>query len=475
MKILNKISLIVTAMLLSVSCNKPYNNYDDYIDNPEDYNVVYTALAANNPYKLEVDLAAKKDTVINISANFGGLGYPKQDVMVNFAAKPELVENYNNENLTEYEILHKEAYSMSTDPVVISKGKLISSPLKITLKSSELKGTGPYLLPVKIETVSADIKIKESLSTLYLLVEGTYRSYVYMSQAEKVPYEFDLDMAKETEFDVIANYKGTAPLTQDVTVDFSIKPELVDKYNSKYNTSYEVLSEEAYSISTDPAVIAKGGEVSSPFKITLTPSKIEKLGSYLLPINLDAVSSDIKIKDDQRTLYLLINCTYTFFDRSNWSVVDYSTQEDSGVENDPDTGKKRGWVYCVYDGDIQTYWHSRWVGGEAPLPHWFVLDMHEKSEVHGFKITGRTIGGESTWPMAYGNATHLKVYTGNDGTTWENSQEFVCDNPLEQLTHLFYFSHIIEARYIKVEILDVTRPSWNANGIAGAISELEVF
>ena len=53
------------------------------------------------------------------------------------------------------------------------------------------------------------------------------------------------------------------------------------------------------------------------------------------------------------------------YNRANWSVLSVSDQ----------TASDGGGMHTMLDGDLGSYWHSQWDGGNAPLPHWAIIDM----------------------------------------------------------------------------------------------------
>ncbi|MDR1221496.1 MAG: discoidin domain-containing protein [Tannerella sp.] len=53
------------------------------------------------------------------------------------------------------------------------------------------------------------------------------------------------------------------------------------------------------------------------------------------------------------------------FDRSKWTVLDVSDE----------TASDGGGMHAVIDGNTGSYWHSRWDGGNVPLPHWLTIDL----------------------------------------------------------------------------------------------------
>lgn len=68
------------------------------------------------------------------------------------------------------------------------------------------------------------------------------------------------------------------------------------------------------------------------------------------------------------------------YDRSSWevlSVSDVSTSEGGGMA-------------ALIDGDLSTYWQSAYEGGDAPLPHWAVIDMQTPKNISRVELYRRT-------------------------------------------------------------------------------------
>lgn len=67
------------------------------------------------------------------------------------------------------------------------------------------------------------------------------------------------------------------------------------------------------------------------------------------------------------------------YDRSSWevlSVSDVSTSEGGGMTT-------------LIDGDLSTYWQSAYEGGDAPLPHWAVIDMQTPKNISRVELYRR--------------------------------------------------------------------------------------
>lgn len=68
------------------------------------------------------------------------------------------------------------------------------------------------------------------------------------------------------------------------------------------------------------------------------------------------------------------------YDRSLWkvlSVSDVSTSEGGGMD-------------ALIDDDLRTYWQSAYEGGDAPLPHWAVIDMQTPKKISRVELYRRT-------------------------------------------------------------------------------------
>lgn len=73
------------------------------------------------------------------------------------------------------------------------------------------------------------------------------------------------------------------------------------------------------------------------------------------------------------------------YDCSSWkvlSVSDASTSEGGGMT-------------ALIDGDLKTYWQSAYEGGDAPLPHWAVIDMQTSKMISKIELY-RKAGNKDT-------------------------------------------------------------------------------
>lgn len=100
----------------------------------------------------------------------------------------------------------------------------------------------------------------------------------------------------------------------------------------------------------------------------------------------------------------------TELDRTGWTVIDYSMQEDQGGEGD--TGRAAD----VLDGDLNTYWHSCWAGCSPTPPHHITIDMGTENLVDGVRFYQRQSTGRSV--------ENLELQISTDNVEWTSMGDF---------------------------------------------------
>ena len=143
------------------------------------------------------------------------------------------------------------------------------------------------------------------------------------------------------------------------------------------------------------------------------------------------------------------------YDRSDWSVLAVSdeTASDGGGKN------------MLLDDNLGTYWHSQWDGGNAPLPHWAIIDMKSPKKIA--KIDTYRRPGNS-------DAKTIQYFVGPDpdaqASSWTKigESEFVSgkDN-IETL--ISNSSSTLSGRYLKIVLPDSNRDPFTS------IAEIYVY
>lgn len=139
---------------------------------------------------------------------------------------------------------------------------------------------------------------------------------------------------------------------------------------------------------------------------------------------------------------------------ANWSVVDFSSEETTGEGTN-------GRVNLIYDGSLDTFWHSEWSGEYKVYPHYFTIDMGALAKVISFEIARRQ--GNAFFP------TKLKFEVSEDKENWQG-QEFSPSQSTNSL-QVFTFDQPIVGRYFRITgVEDAT----HGNGKHMCVSEVVV-
>ncbi|WP_200975992.1 DUF3472 domain-containing protein [Echinicola sp. 20G] len=92
------------------------------------------------------------------------------------------------------------------------------------------------------------------------------------------------------------------------------------------------------------------------------------------------------------------------FDKDNWSVIDFSSEETSGE------GADNGRAADAIDENPATFWHSQWAGGNPGYPHYITLDLGASREAKGLVIQNRS--------KQNGRPKTIEVEVSADNSTW---------------------------------------------------------
>ncbi|SEB97962.1 discoidin domain-containing protein [Streptomyces sp. TLI_105] len=139
------------------------------------------------------------------------------------------------------------------------------------------------------------------------------------------------------------------------------------------------------------------------------------------------------------------------------ATVDLPRTGWTATASDEETAKENGRAANVLDGDATTFWHSRWSGTPAPLPHSITVDMHRTTAVSALVYQPRKDGTN-------GRAGAYTITTSTDGTTFGApvaAGTWRDDDSVKTAT----FTRRVDARYIR---LTVTREAGNRGPWASA-------
>lgn len=268
---------------------------------------------------------------------------------------------------------------------------------------------------------------------------------VYMAAAARNPNSVVLKMADSVYYIVYgASFGGFGAAPQDIGVTFETDPSKAAAFNSLNGTNYPLLPEGSYQFTETSATIKKGTLATAPLAIRINPfEKLELFKDYILAVSIKGASGGVKLNESLTTAYFVVRASLDFadfpeLDRSGWQIAGISTEE-------PAEGEENGGLGIhMLDNKPSTFWHSKWDGGEAPLPHWFVIDMNKTQLLHGVYFIGRQSDKE-------GKPSSVKMEVSGNGTDWEEAGTLSPANINSKQKFFLSASH--ECRYIRATIL----------------------
>ena len=127
------------------------------------------------------------------------------------------------------------------------------------------------------------------------------------------------------------------------------------------------------------------------------------LGASVKYVMLEAVSETAGNPWTSMAEFNLLDRGGAVIPRTGWTV-----QVDS---QEAATGQNSG--AAAIDGDAATFWHTKYTGGDVPLPHRFIVNLGTARGIGGFKYLPRPAATGQNGTIAAWN-----FYIGNDGTSW---------------------------------------------------------
>lgn len=270
---------------------------------------------------------------------------------------------------------------------------------------------------------------------------------VYMPEAVNPPVVNVLTITDNVQSVTFgADLGGFGYYSSDIPVTFKINKAAADSFNLANKTTYPLLPDSTYTVSGLSGTILKGGLSTAPLSIafkTKGAGAMDALKTFIIPVSISGAS--IKVNESLRTTCFLVAsqpdfANYPNFDRTNWQVIDFSSQEATGE------GANNGRAIFAIDGDVNTYWHSRWTGTNPPAPpHYITIDMGAVTVMHGLSFVGR----QST---ANGKPNEVNVQISTDNVTWVNAGTFNLLNNTSLQKQFLPLGFNKKARYFKVTV-----------------------
>lgn len=312
---------------------------------------------------------------------------------------------------------------------------------------------------MKIKTFIISACILCGMSSIFSSCNDDEISKLYIPEAKKLQIRnFNLNEELKEVFHVAvtgSEYPTSSgkEVREDIKIHLSVDESKVLEYNEACGTNYKILPNNCYTIDTE-GIIPAGNSITENLILTVNAKgKLQPFDSYLLPVTI--ASAEGALTDNiQQTLYYLLSGAEDVWnmplaDRSNWKVVEVSSEETSGE------GSENGHAIHAFDGLKDTYWHTQWKGNEPQPPHHIIMDMGEEVKMLGFQYITRNHG--EGWPQ------EIKMETSLDCENWEDVGTY-SDLPAGAKEEFrSYFPGFKQARYFRLTITAVYNGKWSTH------------
>ena len=366
---------------------------------------------------------------------------------VRVMTQAEVDEEYSTLEGVNYKVIDSNCYSFENNRLSFApeeEYKLVTVSLNPTriLKSIEGNPAARWVLPIYLSSETDSININKRELFLQLTVvtptigftssDFPIKSYTY----GRVPEEIIDSLG----FKLDTNNKW------NITCRFGLNSDYLTSYNRQHRSVFQLIPETAYNFAESMSLAL--GSRQTQLAVSVKGSQLPP-GDYMLPVELQQ-SSQFEIAHGRSVHPVAFRIMGKQLDRSNWTAK-ASTEELSGE------GAVNGRVGCLLDGDLNTYWHSKWQNGGDPLPHEIAIDTRKEYLFSHFALIHR---------KSYAYVKNGSFYVSMDNKEWKKVGEF--EMTKDAGAQIFGITPT-KGRYFKVEITS----SYNGNN--ATLSEIYAY
>ena len=237
------------------------------------------------------------------------------------------------------------------------------------------------------------------------------------------------------------SYAGSSTLKEDIEVEIAFDSTLLYKRLSPESQLISLNSKNV-KLNKTKFTIKAGSKTSEIDSISINfTSDLLTNKPYYLPIKINVIDnkSNVKKSYNQDVIYYLFEITPSQFEKKDWKIVDFSSEEDVAE------GPKNGLARFAIDNDNSTFWITLWKAAQPNVPHWITVDMAKEKDMIGIVLNVR----DNTWNS--GKPKDAIVYTSLDGKSWDEGEAFN-NIPNMSTDQYFPFSKPKTARYFRFKV-----------------------
>lgn len=244
-------------------------------------------------------------------------GETKEVGIVKLSEDEAYLEEYNRTYQTNYKMLPQGYYSIPDRNMEIpaDQTRAISNiTVDIAKMADELGYGSDYVIPLKVESLNANIEETEG-KTNVLLVLNVLRPTFRFANEEVSDIWFsqhydDMNFTYDVEIDCDFTNE------EDIHFELAIDPDAINEYNGRAKDIVEMMPQDAFSI-LETNITLKSGEKKVNTSISVNGAVLKNWHSYAIPIKLKSVSK-YYFDESKKTIFVI----YRPDNLQGWYTVD---------------------------------------------------------------------------------------------------------------------------------------------------------
>lgn len=387
---------------------------------------------------------------------------PESEASVELKVMSEEVVNSEygiNNNIT-YKVLPDNCY------------KLVNPSLKFTSEDRVLEAN-VELIPTKIRDVQDNdtedvvwVLPLEVVSETDSVNSEKNRSILLVNEVIPASVEFTDPYPSVLEF----VYRESNVFVQKVSIGLNtdnkwnlncslgIDESYISTYNQENGTNFILLDPSYYTLPASVEI----SETSSTadVEINVDPTELNP-GEYMIPVKIESTS----LFEHSETVYpLAIRVINKELDRTGWNAFASSTEWNDEWWNDPNGIGIAREARNVLDGDLSTFWHTRWTQKEENdnLPFYLVIDTQKENIITRIEMIQRYYDSEGDTKDGIFFVTSNEVGEGDlnseNESCWTQAGTFnMKQYSVNQQEYQAFDISPIQGRYIIIKMTDSYR------------------
>lgn len=445
MKIRNTL-LLAGGLLILGACDESKYDLDNLV--PEQYHKI---LYVNNSGKQSVTLYDTGEDYEYTFSVFKSGSEPSLTASadIRVLTQGELDSQYSETEAINYKLIGTNCYTIGATHLDFSADDRYK-PVTVSLNPENIKtaiAANPdavWVLPLQV--TSENDSINSEKNELFLQITGVITPSFGFKSSDVSVIEYNSGSASVSE--KIAMGLDTEN-SWDIDCEFEVDDAYRETYNTKNKTIFQSLPEGTYSFPNEMTL--SSGTTNTELAVTINTDQLQP-GDYMLPVRIKSVSI-FEISSAYAVYPLTFRILGTQLNRADWTI-EANTQEPNGE------GAGNGVATCALDGNLSTYWHASWQGGNHELPHILTIDTKESRTFTQFGLVQRQ-------DASYMDTGAGVFYVSNDGKDWIVAGKFTMEKVFA--TQNFTLPAPAQGRYFRVEITESNR------GLNTSLSEIYAY